>query len=104
MAEGIPSRVCKTYYPDRPASEGGRGSGVGQPSGSATGLARWPAQVNAQAPLQQLVQEAPETSWRMAELEGTLRYLRGAKGLRMPLEFRQCFELEGRTWHDPVVG
>lgn len=62
------------------------------------------AEVNAQVPLHQLVRDAPATSWRMAELEGTLRYLRGSTSLEMPVEFRPCFELEGIMWHDPVVG
>lgn len=47
-----------------------------------------PTKVDLQTPLHILYGQYSWSSWEEAELEPTLRYLRGCKGLRIPEEFR----------------
>lgn len=47
-----------------------------------------PSQVDLHTPLTTLYGQYPWSSWEEAELESTLRYLRGCKELAIPRDFR----------------
>ena len=55
-------------------------------------------------PLSALLLAVPSTSWRMAELEGPLKYARGSTRLSIPEGFRECLAMHDLwDWTDPVL-
>ena len=52
--------------------------------------------------LHHVIFECPCSTWSVAEIKDSVKYLRGAKDLEIPPEFRPVFPDEMREGFDPV--
>ena len=59
-------------------------------------------QVAFDVPLPQLIQAAPCTTWSVADISNTLRYVRGCQALDLPEEYKPLYSTFPWEFYDPV--